>query len=148
MIQRGGLSISSALTKPQPFQHMKSKKRKKHTRMSTEWTPPNPAASPQEIEAAKSANGGYDATSLRKLGVPWPPPPSWRSRLLRAWKEQNPGESTEGLTHAFVKSNSPCPKNSSKIHPWAETTTEKNKVRVFRCTKCGARTTKPRAKTL
>jgi hypothetical protein len=36
----------------------------------------------EEIEAAKTAKGGYSREALAKLGVPWPPPKGWRQSLL------------------------------------------------------------------
>jgi hypothetical protein len=36
----------------------------------------------REIEAAKTANGGWTKAQLAEWGVPWPPPPGWKKRLL------------------------------------------------------------------
>ena len=36
-----------------------------------------------DIEAGKSAKGGFTKATLAKWGVPWPPPKGWRKRLLR-----------------------------------------------------------------
>src|SRR5215212_7021953 len=35
-----------------------------------------------EIEAGRSAAGGWNARTLRAWGVPWPPPRGWRWALL------------------------------------------------------------------
>jgi hypothetical protein len=34
-----------------------------------------------EIEAAKTANGGYTRKTLAQWGVPWPPPKGWKNAL-------------------------------------------------------------------
>lgn len=36
-----------------------------------------------EIEAGKSAAGGWTRAQLAKWGVPWPPPKGWKKRLMR-----------------------------------------------------------------
>lgn len=35
-----------------------------------------------EIEAARSARGGFTAASLSRFGIAWPPPAGWRSQLV------------------------------------------------------------------
>lgn len=35
-----------------------------------------------EIEAARTTNGGWKRSTLKRWGVPWPPPKGWRKRLL------------------------------------------------------------------
>lgn len=42
-----------------------------------------PRVSREEIEAARSKNGGWTKKQLARWGVPWPPPPGWRRALLR-----------------------------------------------------------------
>jgi hypothetical protein len=34
-----------------------------------------------EVEAAQTAKGGFSQISLKKLGVPWPPPKGWRRAI-------------------------------------------------------------------
>lgn len=34
------------------------------------------------IESFMTKKGGYTRESLRKLGVPWPPPKGWKRKLL------------------------------------------------------------------
>jgi hypothetical protein len=36
-----------------------------------------------DIEAGKSAKGGFTRAILAEWGVPWPPPKGWRKRLLQ-----------------------------------------------------------------
>jgi hypothetical protein len=36
----------------------------------------------EEIEAARSPQGGWSRAQLAKWGVPWPPPKGWRNALL------------------------------------------------------------------
>lgn len=36
---------------------------------------------PEEIEAAKTANGGWTREQLAAWGVSWPPPKGWRKAL-------------------------------------------------------------------
>lgn len=36
-----------------------------------------------DIEAGKSAAGGWTRATLAKWGVPWPPPKGWKKRLVR-----------------------------------------------------------------
>lgn len=35
-----------------------------------------------EIEAARTAKGGWTKAQLAKWGVPWPPPKGWKQRLI------------------------------------------------------------------
>lgn len=37
---------------------------------------------PEELEAGKTAKGGYTKAQLAKWGVPWPPPHGWKDALL------------------------------------------------------------------
>lgn len=36
----------------------------------------------QQIEAGKSAAGGFTKATLKGWGVPWPPPKGWKAALL------------------------------------------------------------------
>lgn len=36
---------------------------------------------PEEIELARTPNGGWTKATLAKWGVPWPPPKGWRAKL-------------------------------------------------------------------
>jgi hypothetical protein len=36
---------------------------------------------PEEIEAARTPNGGWTRETLASWGVPWPPPKGWRKDL-------------------------------------------------------------------
>lgn len=38
--------------------------------------------SAEEIDAAKTAKGGFDRATLADWGVPWPPPAGWRQKLI------------------------------------------------------------------
>jgi hypothetical protein len=38
----------------------------------------------QEIEAAKTPQGGWTQEQLAQWGVPWPPPKGWKAALLKA----------------------------------------------------------------
>lgn len=38
--------------------------------------------SAEEIEAAKTPNGGWTRVTLEAWGVPWPPPKGWKDALL------------------------------------------------------------------
>lgn len=60
-----------------------------------------------EVEAGKSAKGGFTRKQLAEWGVPWPPPKGWRRRLegreprvkrkmlTRAGHPDNPNFTTE-----------------------------------------------------
>jgi hypothetical protein len=39
--------------------------------------------SKEEIEACKSAKGGYSRAALARFGVPWPPPRGWKQALIK-----------------------------------------------------------------
>lgn len=47
-------------------------------------------SSPQErkvfIDSLRSKNNGFSRVTLEKLGVPWPPPKAWRSKLIQTGK--------------------------------------------------------------
>ena len=36
----------------------------------------------EDIEAAKTVNGGWTRETLAQWGVPWPPPKGWKKKLL------------------------------------------------------------------
>ena len=36
----------------------------------------------EEIEAGRTAKGGFSREQLEKWGVPWPPPKGWKKRLM------------------------------------------------------------------
>jgi len=36
----------------------------------------------EEIDAGRTANGGFTREQLAKWNVPWPPPKGWKRRLL------------------------------------------------------------------
>ncbi|UFS65174.1 hypothetical protein LO749_00975 [Paracoccus denitrificans] len=36
----------------------------------------------QEIEAAKTPNGGWTRETLAAWGVSWPPPKGWKAKLI------------------------------------------------------------------
>lgn len=42
--------------------------------------------SPEEIEAAKTENGGWNKEQLAAWGVSWPPPKGWRQVLIAQWE--------------------------------------------------------------
>ena len=37
----------------------------------------------EQIEAAKTANGGWTREQLKEWGVPWPLPKGWKATLLQ-----------------------------------------------------------------
>lgn len=37
----------------------------------------------EEIEAARTPQGGYTKAQLAAWGVPWPPPKGWKQTLLK-----------------------------------------------------------------
>lgn len=43
--------------------------------------------SPEQIEAAKTARGGWTKKQLAEWGVPWPPPKGWRQNLIARHRE-------------------------------------------------------------
>lgn len=43
---------------------------------------------PEEIDAARTANGGWARESLATWGVPWPPPAGWKKKLIAGEYEQ------------------------------------------------------------
>jgi hypothetical protein len=62
-------------------------------------TPPDAAPigggylpSPDVIDRARSAAGGWTRPTLAAWGVPWPPPPGWRAELQRRWTQQQQPE--------------------------------------------------------
>lgn len=48
-------------------------------------------ATAEEIDAAKSAKGGWDRATLAAWGVPWPPPSGWRQMLIDGTPIPRPG---------------------------------------------------------
>lgn len=42
----------------------------------------------EEIEAAKTANGGWTREQLEKWGVSWPPTKGWKQRLIASRHEK------------------------------------------------------------
>ena len=40
----------------------------------------------EEIEAAKTSNGGWTKEQLKQWGVPWPPPKGWKKQLTKGAK--------------------------------------------------------------
>ena len=56
----------------------------------------------EEIENAKTVNGGWTKAQLKAWGVPWPPPKGWKYALVNClpipkrhgkkmtWKDRNP----------------------------------------------------------
>jgi hypothetical protein len=44
------------------------------------WTPKR-FFSPEQVEAAMTARGGFSRQSLAKMGVPFPPPKGWRKAI-------------------------------------------------------------------
>jgi hypothetical protein len=48
--------------------------------------------SPEDIEAAKTAAGGWTKRQLGEWGVPWPPPSGWRQRLASNYRQRGGDE--------------------------------------------------------
>jgi hypothetical protein len=42
--------------------------------------------SEQEIDAAKTERGGWKKAQLAEWGIPWPPPPGWKRKLIADYK--------------------------------------------------------------
>ncbi|MFE6926070.1 hypothetical protein ACFVAV_34005 [Nocardia sp. NPDC057663] len=59
-----------------------------------------PPTSVEELEAARTRNGGWTRDQLAEWGIPFPPPSGWHGRLLRAIRQQTPqleeGEHADG----------------------------------------------------
>jgi len=49
----------------------------------------------QEIEAKKTKNGGWTKSTLAEWGVPWPPKPGWKARLIEASKKFIQSQNTD-----------------------------------------------------
>ena len=43
-------------------------------------------ATREEIQAAKTLNGGWTRRQLEEWGVPWPPPAGWKKKLEEGQK--------------------------------------------------------------
>lgn len=43
----------------------------------------------EEIDAARTANGGWTRESLAKWGVPWPPPAGWKKKVIAGEYERD-----------------------------------------------------------
>ena len=43
--------------------------------------------SKEEIEQAKTPNGGYSRIQLQKWGVDWPPPKGWKQTLIKQYEQ-------------------------------------------------------------
>lgn len=52
-----------------------------------------------EIEAGRSAKGGFTKEQLAKWGVPWPPPKGWKEQLLAG----------RSMSEAGLRSSEPSP---------------------------------------
>lgn len=53
----------------------------------------------EEIEAGRSAKGGFTKEQLAKWGVPWPPPKGWKEQLLAG----------RSMVEAGLRSSEPSP---------------------------------------
>ena len=47
--------------------------------------PESHTPSPEEVDAARTAAGGWTRAQLAAWGVPWPPPAGWRYALAERW---------------------------------------------------------------
>lgn len=63
--------------------------------------------SPQEIEDAMTADGGWDNRKLKSWGVEWPPKKGWRKALERKWAAENPDQSPD-VVRRFAPSKPAC----------------------------------------
>lgn len=52
----------------------------------------------QEIDAAKTAKGGFDRATLAAWGIGWPPPKGWRQMLIDGTPMPDPGVAGEPAT--------------------------------------------------
>ncbi|MEU0698123.1 hypothetical protein ABZ349_29660 [Streptomyces niveus] len=48
--------------------------------------------SPEEVEAARTPNGGYGRTQLAAWGIDWPPPKGWSKEPKKRWQVQQNGD--------------------------------------------------------
>jgi len=65
----------------------------------------------QEIEQAKTANGGYTRTQLAKWGVDWPPPKGWKQKLIKQheeWQTEKARKKIQALRSAHKVSGPVC----------------------------------------
>jgi hypothetical protein len=62
-----------------------------------EWHPDPEKLTKAQYDALKSRRHtkGFTRKALASIGVPWPPPPSWKIRLLAAYEERHRGSSVE-----------------------------------------------------
>ena len=65
-------------------------KRKSQSKIASKTRRMLKAPSPDEIEAAKTENGGWTRATLASWGVRWPPPPGWRARLEDRYERLRP----------------------------------------------------------
>jgi hypothetical protein len=42
--------------------------------------------SPEEVEQAKTKNGGWTRTILAEWGIGWPPPKGWKKELYKKYQ--------------------------------------------------------------
>lgn len=64
---------------------------------------------PEEIDAGKTAKGGWDRATLAAWGIGWPPPKGWRQMLIDGDPIPEPGVNGEPATAARP---SACPEAS------------------------------------
>lgn len=55
----------------------------KQMAVGTVWSPAPLRLTEAEIDAARTAKGGWTAKQLAAWGVSWPPPKGWRKALLQ-----------------------------------------------------------------
>lgn len=79
--------------------------------------------SPEEIDAARTAAGGWTRETLAGWGVPWPPPKGWRARLIERW---------EGAHDSIADAAPNCPACGHRLDPEGSTGRER-----WRCPECG-----------
>lgn len=50
----------------------------------------------EEIEAARTPNGGWTRAQLSKWSLPWPPPKGWKTEIIKTGKpyQHKQGEQT------------------------------------------------------
>lgn len=63
----------------------------------------------EDIEAARSAKGGFTKQTLASWGVPWPPPKGWKEALIAGKTMAEAGLRTTSLQEERLKAREPSP---------------------------------------
>ena len=75
----------------------------------------------QEIEAARSAKGGFGRREFAKLGVNWPPRTGWRQALLLGVDPNNPPVGgSERRYRPHINTGPPPEVRENKVESWPD----------------------------